>query len=201
MYSYYSPTDLSGYNFVKTRLLSILDHTTIPPIPQGNLYRRPDGTVGYVSQRADVIGTIGRTTNFGYGKIRHRGYAEFVNNKRRPALYKALVQFAEKALPEDFHWNTITLNKDVKARRHTDGQNVGESYIIGFGDYTGGYLRTYIDESDYIAHDIKDRALKFNGALVPHETEDFTGTRYTIIFYKQNKEDLPKPRSADLPDA
>lgn len=201
MYSYFTPTDLSGYSVTKANLLSILDRTTIPPVPRGNLYRRPDGTVGYVSQRADVIGTIGRTTNFGYGKIRHRGYAEFVNNKRKPELYKALVHYAEKALPEDFHWNTITLNKDVKAKRHTDGQNVGDSFIIGFGDYQGGYLRTYTNETDYIAHDIKDRALKFNGAFVPHETEDFTGTRYTIIFYKQNKEDLPKPKSSDFPDA
>jgi len=198
MYSYFTPTDLSGYEVAKEHLVSILSRTTIPHIPRGNLYRKPDGTVGYVSQRADVIGEIGRTTNFGYGKIRHRGYAEFVNNKKKPELYKALVAYAEKALPEDFRWNTITLNVGVKAKRHTDGQNVGESFIIGFGDYEGGYLRTYTNETDYVAHCIKDRALKFNGALVPHETEDFTGTRYTIIFYKQNKEDLPTPRLSDF---
>lgn len=198
MYSYHTPTDLSGYEYAKSNLLSVLAKTTIPPIMRGNLYRRPDGTVGYVSQRADVIGSIGRTTNFGYGKIRHKGYAEFVNNKRKPELYKALIQFAEKALPEDFFWNTITLNKDVKAKRHLDGQNVGESYIIGFGDYEGGKLRTYSNEADYVAHDIKDVALKFNGALIPHETEDFTGERYTLIFYRQTKDGIPKPSSKDF---
>jgi hypothetical protein len=187
MWSYHSPIDLSGYEVAKSNLLSILRRTTIPPIPAGNLARQPDGTIRYVSQRGDVIGTEGRTLNFGIGKIRHKGYGEFVTNKEHPELYKALNDYAAKALPEDFVWNTITLNHNVKAKKHIDGLNVGDSYIVGIGDYTGGFLRIYPNETDYIAMDLKDKPLKFNGALIAHETEDFSGERYTIIFYKQNK--------------
>ena len=34
----------------------------------------------------------------------------------------------------------MTVNKNQKASSHTDINNVGESYIIGLGDYTGGEL-------------------------------------------------------------
>jgi hypothetical protein len=185
--SFYSITDLSGYNVAKENLLQILSRTTIPPIVQGNLARRPDGRVRYVTQRGDVIGLIGRTLNFGSGMRRFKGYGEFVTNERYPELWNALQDFSKYALPPDFEWQTLTLNKDVKAKKHIDTFNVGESYIVGFGDYTGGKLRTYINEVDYVANDIKDRPLTFNGALIPHETEDFTGERYTLIFYKQEK--------------
>ena len=193
-------TDNSVYESAKTELLSELDRITIPPILQGNLARKPDGTVKYVRQRGDVIGLIGRTVNFGYGNQRHKGYGEFVANKNHPELWKALIRFADAALPSDFIWHTITLNHNVKAKKHIDGQNVGESFIVGFGDYTGGKLRTYSDEVEYVAHDIKDKPLKFNGALIAHETEDFTGERYTIIFYKQDKGADKSPSIEDFED-
>lgn len=196
--SFYSITDLSGYETAKVNLLQVLRKTTVPPIVQGNLARQKDGRVKYVSQRGDVIGLDGRTMNFGYGNRRFKGYGEFVTNKKYPELWRLLVQFAEKALPEDFIWHTITLNHNVKAKKHIDSLNVGDSYIIGFGDYEGGKLRTYTDEVDYVANDIKDRPLTFNGALVAHETEDFRGERYTIIFYKQDKGGSRKPSSADF---
>lgn len=198
MTSFHTITDLSGYNCATSELLTVLRKITIPPIMQGNLYRRPNGTVKYVRQRGDVIGLDGRTINFGYGNQRHKGYGEFVANKKHPDLWKALVKYAEATLPSDFLWHTITLNHNVKAKKHIDGLNVGDSYIVGFGEYTGGKLRTYSDEVEYTAHDIKNRPLKFNGALIAHETEDFTGERYTLIFYKQDKGASKRPSSDDF---
>lgn len=198
MISYYTIPDLSGYECAKAELQSVLSRTTIPPILQGNLYRRPDGTVKYVRQRGDVIGLHGRTINFGYGLRRNAGYGKFIANEKHPELWKALVKYAEATLPPDFIWHTITLNHNVKAKKHIDGLNVGDSFIVGFGDYEGGKLRTYSDEVEYEAHDIKNRPMKFNGALIAHETEEFTGERYTLIFYKQDKGGNKSPSSKDF---
>ena len=38
-------------------------------------------------------------------------------------------------------------NKNHRCAKHKDGRNVGESYIIGLGDYTGGELMVW-DEND-----------------------------------------------------
>ena len=184
MYSFYTAEDFSAYEAKRDELLDILRRTRIPRILQSNLARRPDGRVDYVAQRGDVIGTIGRTMNFGFGNKRGKGYGPFVANGTHPELYKKIVEFTEVALPSDFVFHTITLNQNVKAKKHKDGQNVGESYIIGIGDYEGGKLRVFRDEINYVALGIKDNALKFNGAELAHETEDFTGERFTMIFYK-----------------
>lgn len=185
--SFYSITDISGYETAKADLLSVLSKTVVPPITQGNLARKPDGSVKYVTQRGDIIGLVGRTLNFGYGQRRFKGYGEFVTNAKYPELWRSLQEFAKFALPPDFEWQTLTLNKNVKAKKHVDTFNVGDSYIVGIGEYTGGKLRTYINEVDYVAHDIRDHPLTFNGAEIAHETEDFEGERYTIIFYKQQR--------------
>jgi hypothetical protein len=86
---------------------------------------------------------------------------------------------------------SITLNHGVKAKKHKDAFNIGDSVIVGIGEYEEGKLRVYSNETDYVAHDILDRPLMFNGAELAHETEDFTGDRYTIIIYSQR----PKKRT------
>ena len=86
---------------------------------------------------------------------------------------------------------SITLNHGVKAKKHKDGFNIGDSVIVGIGEYEEGKLRVYSDETQYVAYDIKDKPLMFNGAVLAHETEDFTGDRYTIIIYSQR----PKNRT------
>tara|TARA_X000000950_G_C13712474_1_gene576806 strand:+ start:191 stop:379 length:189 start_codon:yes stop_codon:yes gene_type:complete len=40
-----------------------------------------------------------------------------------------------------------TRDKNHKAERHIDGRNVGVSYIIGLGNYSGGELIVY-DENE-----------------------------------------------------
>jgi hypothetical protein len=80
---------------------------------------------------------------------------------------------------------SVTLNYGVKAKKHTDSFNVGDSVILGISDYQGGKLRVYTSETEYNAYDIQDTPLMFNGSELAHETEDFTGERYTIIYYSQ----------------
>ena len=144
-------------------------------------------TPGRPSQRWDVIGSIGATTQFGFGQVRFRGYKELAANKRYPDTLKALIEYGNLVVPQGFRYNFIQVNRGVKAKKHIDKKNVGDSVIVGIGDYTGGRLRVYKNDTEYTAFDLKDKPVLFNGAERYHETEDFEGERYTFIYLTQRK--------------
>ena len=50
-----------------------------------------------------------------------------------------------------FQFTTIQYNKNMRAARHVDGRNVGTSYIIGLGNYTGGELIIYDKAYDVVS--------------------------------------------------
>lgn len=186
--------DPDNYEKYRVALLDELAKVKIPKIVKGHDRTKGIYAGKYVSQRGDVIGMIGRTINFGYGFIRHRGYGPFLANSKYAGVYGALCDYAQALLPPDFHYNVITLNHNVKAKKHKDVYNVGDSIIVGIGPYEGGALRVYSNDTDYVAKNIKDTPIQFNGHTTFHETEDFTGDRYTMIFYKMAKgTTLPKP--------
>ena len=175
--------DHAAYEVAREALLTELRKITIPKIQKSHYTKA--GVL--VPQRDRIIGTIGRTCNFGFGRTRH-GYKEYVTNKKYPDVFKALVAFSNVVLPRNWTYQSITLNHNVQAKKHIDGQNNGHSVIVGIGEYTGGRLNVYDkDGIDVISYDIKDRPLMFNGAINPHETLPFEGERYTIIFFKQKK--------------
>jgi hypothetical protein len=147
-------------------------------------------TVPKISSRAKVIGTIGRTTNFGYGLTRS-GYKQFVNNKKYPEVLEAIVEFAKHAVPKGFFYNAITLNHGVKAKKHIDGHNIGNSVIVGLGDYSGGEVIVYNDDDVPKDYDVKLKPLMFNGAKYYHATQPFKGDRYTLIFFRHDEEETP----------
>ena len=62
--------------------------------------------------------------------------------------------------------------------------NVGESYIIGLGDYSGGELIVYDSNDNPKYIDINHKFYKFNGSEFYHEVSDFIGTRITLVFFK-----------------
>jgi hypothetical protein len=103
--------------------------------------------------------------------------------------YKDVMEISTKLFNEycpepDFKWTTIQYNWNQKSAKHKDKNNVGESYIIALGDYEGGRLKVWHndnEEPEYV--DIKNKFFKFNGAKLYHETEDFTGTRLSLVFF------------------
>lgn len=173
------------YCEAREKLLNALTSITVPKIARS----RTTASGKYISQRDSVIGNIGRTQNFGFGQARAKGYCTMVSTLKHPEVMKALVEFGNLAVPPGFFYNMITLNHGVKAKKHTDGKNVGDSVIVGIGNYTGGALRLYDSETTYTTYSIKDAPLIFNGSQIAHETEDFEGDRYTIIYYKQGRGD------------
>jgi hypothetical protein len=180
--------NIKEYKKAREDLILVLQDTTIPKIPKSHV----DKHGKMVRQRDMIIGTIGRTMTFGYGKTRTKGYAQFAANAKYPELLDALVEFGNRCVPRGFFYNVITLNYGVKAKKHVDSVNVGESVIVGIGNYTGGDLFVYSpDSSEKKAVNIHDHPLMFNGAIYPHQTDSFEGDRWTIIYYKQHGGETP----------
>jgi len=136
-----------------------------------------------------------------------------------PNLCKLLVS-AVQAIDADFPFTSIQLNFNYASRPHVDKNNLGCSYIVGFGDYEGGQLwmedadagtegvsvTLPADDDDVTARyragssfvgrveDIKGRWIQFDGNAL-HYTRPFSGNRYSLIFftsdqYKKVSEDL-----------
>lgn len=183
--------------YVKARenLLEALSKIAVPKIPKG---RKESGRMNAPTNRGDVLGTDGRTLTMGFGDNRH-GWNFFKMNEKFPDVYKALIEFGNQVVPKGWEYQTITLNHNAKAKKHTDKKNVGKSVIIGIGNYTGGELRVYSkDSSKHKDYDIHDKPAMFNGGVLPHETQTFAGEgthgpykkglgRYTMIFYRQGR--------------
>ena len=84
----------------------------------------------------------------------------------------------------DSKYTSVQYNKNIKCAKHKDGNNVGNSLIIAFGDYTGGRLMIY-DENDNIQYiDIRNKFYEFDGSKIYHQTEEFTGDRFCLVFFR-----------------
>lgn len=119
----------------------------------------------------------GRSQAFGFS--RRASYRPWISRQtwKRMALYKLLVGFAERN--SIVGWDAIQVNQNYQTATHKDTGNQGDSYIVGFGDYTGGELVINDEKVD-----IRHRGHVFNGAELPHSTCAFEGTRYSIVFFK-----------------
>jgi len=103
--------------------------------------------------------------------------------EKNKILFKNTVDFFRNHYPQEFKFSTIQYNHNNQCSKHIDGSNVGESVIIAFGDYTGGRLIIYDENDNPTYHDIKNKFLRFNGSELYHETEAFTGTRTSLVFF------------------
>jgi len=173
-----------GYEAARDALLVELQK---PGIKLRKLVKSPPADRSRHGTRGDAIGDVGHSITLGYGNTREFGIGEFSWNRKYPDLLRALINFGNVVVPPGWRYTAITLNKNVLAKRHVDGNNVGRSVIVGIGDYTGGELRVWgpRNGADHEDVDLKDRPTFFNGALRFHETQPFEGERWTIIYYKQ----------------
>ena len=105
-----------------------------------------------------------------------------VRKDKEPELYEAIKEVA----PEWWDDAKITVNKDVVAQRHRDG-NAGHSWLLWLGDFTGGELNfddgTRVEKKG-VWHKIDGRVYHWND---PH-----VGTKYSVILYRSDRE--PKSR-------
>tara|TARA_R110000744_G_scaffold1516_2_gene5384 strand:+ start:2446 stop:2943 length:498 start_codon:yes stop_codon:yes gene_type:complete len=91
-------------------------------------------------------------------------------------------------IAQHIEYTSVQYNRNQKCKKHIDGNNTGISTIIGLGDYEGGELLVYYDGEDEEPHviDIHDKFYSFDGAKYYHETADFTGDRFSLVFFNRH---------------
>ena len=95
-----------------------------------------------------------------------------------PRLHFLLMRFAEKYVRQHIDFTSIQVNCNYVCAPHKDTGNVGDSYIVAFGNYLGGQI--CIEEADY---NIDLRGLLFDGSQHLHWTKQWSGDRYSIVFH------------------
>ena len=165
---------------IYSNLLDKLNKITIPIIekPKKNNYTR-GSLLGYKNK--------GRTMTLGYSRRRTYGYGLTSHTKKHMDLFYLLIEYGLKILPRDFIFTSITVNYNLKCLPHKDNGNFGFSCITALGEFENGNL--FIEGKKY---DIKNNVLMFDGSKCLHQTENFSGDRYTIIYYKQNLDYIAK---------
>jgi hypothetical protein len=113
-----------------------------------------------------------------FGVIRRWSYRPWLsrNTWLHSELWALLLEFAAKF--ELTGYDAIQINDDYKSAPHRDKGNTGDSYIVSFGDFTGGDLIC-----DGTPVDIRHRGHTFCGAEILHSTAPWTGHRYSMVFY------------------
>ena len=129
------------------------------------------------------------------GKIKNREYTQKEFNKgaiddsntTKREKYKEIHRVAKELMRRhnpNFKFTSIQVNKNNRTAKHTDANNVGVSYMIGLGDYTGGDLEIFDEDGNNPkSYPTKNRWIKFNGSIYPHQTKPFKGNRYTLVYY------------------
>ena len=98
----------------------------------------------------------------------------------RPYLYKLLLEFAKKHVTIPF--TSITVNDNYAAAKHKDRGNTGDSFLVAFGDYTGGELEIFEGPLKGL-HDVRYKPIVTDFANTWHAVKPFTGKRYSLVFY------------------
>lgn len=113
---------------------------------------------------------------------KYKGLYETKIKAEHPELEPIFKEFSKIYFP-DFSWLQVQINKNYISPPHFDSANVGESIIIGLGDYTDGELN--IQRDNYIEEvDIHNKFYKFNGSKFKHWASPQTsGDRISVVFF------------------
>lgn len=165
----------------------------IPPSAFSEIYLELQERPIAVNKYRDIAGS-GRSQTFGLVNRRCLPVDYSRQCWTRPKLFYHLQEFARKYV--DISWTSITVNQNYRCQPHRDKGNYGNSFLVAFGDYQGGCLQ--ILEGDLSGnHDINCKPIKTDFSKVLHSVQDFTGERYSLVFYnlkttKMPTEPLPK---------
>ena len=147
------------------KILSILQNTKFPKTKRNN--------ISSSSIQSFCLGDVPYRGSKSCGS-KTRGPSKY--NERFKNLLDSLDSTINHLLP-DFDYTTYQISKNVMCSPHIDKLNVGPSYTISLGDFTGGGL--YIENILYNSH---NKFLYFDGTK-GHWTEPFVGDRYCIILF------------------
>lgn len=133
-------------------------------------------------RRMNVSGAIPQTAVIGRVKyIKAKKVDDSLFTKQYPEVVSYLKELATKYFP-DLEYSHIQINKNFQTLPHKDTNNINDSVIFSVGDFTGGELGL---ETEGLV-DIRGKPFRFNGSKITHWTEPFEGTRYSLIYFKNN---------------
>ena len=129
-----------------------------------------------ISSKGIEAFVLGDVNYRGQKSLNYRVRGPSRNNKKYNILFDKLKEFISKRKP-NFTYTNIQVNKNVFCNPHVDKNNVGPSYVIALGDFTGGDL--VIEGEEFI---IRNKWKKFDGRRA-HWITPFKGTRYSLVFF------------------
>ena len=117
---------------------------------------------------------------FGITRNRIEGTTGFsVSTKMYPEIWTEIQRIGKLCNPY-FEFNSVFINKNVVCPPHRDSNNIGESMLVSFGNYSG--CNIVIDGIEY---NTKYTPIIFNGAKLEHwNTNDLIGRKYSLVFIK-----------------
>lgn len=98
----------------------------------------------------------------------------------RPKLYKLLLDFAAEYVK--IPWTSITVNQNYQAAKHRDKGNIGNSFLVAFGSYTGGELELLEGELQG-KYNIQHTPIVSDFSKTYHQVLPFEGERFSLVFY------------------
>ena len=150
------------------------------------MYRRGHG----LTEPKDSFSVTYGYTNLGYiSPTKYRKEVQGMKNlyettilTHHPELKDIFQELCDLHSPTKLQVDQVQINKNWWSPPHKDSGNVGESSIIGLGDYEGG--ETVVEyPKNHTEYDIKNKFARFNGSKFTHWTKPFEGKRYSLVFY------------------
>ena len=101
--------------------------------------------------------------------------------RKYPHVEHLLKEYARQHIP-DFPYTTITINHNLKCKKHLDTSNHGASAITSVGEFTGGQLNIASGDT-YEKFDTRHRFVIYDGGRCMHWNDDIVGDKYSIVYY------------------
>ena len=136
--------------------------------------------------------SVGDGRSQAFGMVRKRSMAPDLsrNSWCDPRLHYLLMLFAR--LYVNIPFTSVQVNDCLPCHPHRDIHNVGDSYIVAFGDYTGGELVFHLPRTGGEGeacvplkqeHNIRHRPMLFNGREIEHSVNAFVGRRWSLVYH------------------
>ena len=158
------------------------------------LNSRPNKTSkfkSFQSVRDNVSSSRGKRLSGVFGKISnptsHWKPVDSRLTKMYPKASRLVFKYMKDRAPPGFKFDSITVNHNLKCKRHTDSKNAPASFITAVGDYTGGELMIEDPKTKKrIKYVTKNKFLVFNGKNYPHWNTAIKGDKYTLVAYNRH---------------
>ena len=132
-----------------------------------------------------------RSMTFGIVKVRYSGTVGISRPSiQYPDIYAEILRIAHLVAP-DFKFSSIHLNKNVVCPPHKDDNNIGQSLLVSFGEYSGCEL--VIGGQIY---DTKNVPVIFDGSRIEHmNLPTLVETKYSLVFFNTKHGNRAQPDS------